>query len=289
MKKIILLLIIILLTVPTLAAAEEEFVIGLIPEENIFRQVKRHKPLEAYLSNKLGIKVRFTILSRYPHIINRFISRNLDGAFFGILTAVLAQEDLPVEPIARPVKIEGGTTARGVIFVRKDSGIKTVNDLRNHRAAFVDNVTATGYLFMLAYLRQNGIYSIDKFFSEYYFTGSHDTTVYTVYAGRADIGTVKERIFNKLSEKDPVIKDELVIIATSDELPDNTLCIKSTLPQELKNKLKKALLTMHLDPEGQKVLKELEAVRFAPASFEDFEPVRTLAKKAGINLKNYKY
>ncbi|NIW45628.1 MAG: phosphate/phosphite/phosphonate ABC transporter substrate-binding protein, partial [candidate division Zixibacteria bacterium] len=197
MKRLSILIICVLiaaLILPTAVHADEEFLIGLIPEENIFRQVKRHKPMEAYLTKKLGMNVRFTILSRYPHIIKRFVSRNLDGAFFGIFTAVLAMEDLKVEPIARPVKLDGGTTARGVIFVRKDSGINSVQDMKGRKAAFVDNVTATGYLYALAYFKQNGVNNIESFLSEYYFTGSHDTTVYTVLAGRADIGSVKQRI-----------------------------------------------------------------------------------------------
>jgi phosphonate transport system substrate-binding protein len=271
------------------AADDNEFLIGLIPEENIFRQVMRHRPLEAYLTQKLGVKTRFTILSRYPHIIKRFKSRHLDGAFFGILTAVLAEEDLHVEPIARPVNIEGGDKARSVIFVRKDTGIKSVKDMRGKKAAFVDNVTATGYLYAIAYLRANGVNNIKSFFSDYYFTGSHDTTVYTVFAGRADIGAAKERILQEMREKDPILKDDIVVLARSGELPDNTLCVRSDLPAAFKKKLKETLLTMHLDPEGKKVLKQMEILKFEPASPKDFGPVRALARQAGVNLKKYNY
>jgi phosphonate transport system substrate-binding protein len=273
----------------TVRADDDEFLIGLIPEENIFRQVKRYRPLEGYLTQKMGVKTRFTILSRYPHIIKRFVSRNLDGAFFGILTAVLAQEDLKVEPMVRPVNAEGGDKARSVIFVRKDTGIKSVKDMRGKKAAFVDNVTATGYLYALAYLKENGVNNLDTFFSEHYFTGSHDTTVYTVFAGRADIGAAKERILEKMREKDPILKDEIVVLARSGELPDNTLCIRKDLPAEFKNKLKETLLTMHLDPEGKRVLKQMDVLKFEPASFDDFKAVRDLAKKAGVSLRDYNY
>jgi hypothetical protein len=66
--------------------------IGLIPEENIFKQMDRHRPLAAYLSSRLGMNVRLTILSRYGDIIDRFETRNMDGAFFSALTGVLAVE-----------------------------------------------------------------------------------------------------------------------------------------------------------------------------------------------------
>ena len=161
--------------------------------------------------------------------------------------------------------------------------------MRGKKAAFVDNVTATGYLYALAYLKENGVNNIKSFFSDYYFTGSHDTTVYTVFAGRADIGAAKERILQEMRGKDPILKDDIVVLARSEELPDNTLCVRSDLPADFKEKLKKTLLTMHLDPEGKKVLKQMEILKFEPASNEDFAPVRELARKAGVNLRKYNY
>jgi phosphonate transport system substrate-binding protein len=278
-----------LLLAPMTAGAEEELLIGLIPEENIFKQIKKHKPLAEYLMQRLGIKVRFTILSRYPEIIKRFVDRELDGAFFGIFTAVLAEERLGVVPVARIVSLDGSTTARSYVFTRKDTNIRNTSDMKGRRAAFVDKVTATGYLYGIAYLRENGIPNPESYFSEYFFAGGHDTTVYTVLSGRADVGTVKGRILEKISLKDPVIKDEIQIIARSGELPDNTLCLRRDMDPELTARIRNALLTMHEDSEGKRVLEVLEAKKFMSAVSKDFQPVKELARKAGINLKSFTY
>jgi phosphonate transport system substrate-binding protein len=267
----------------------DEFLIGLIPEENIFRQLKKHKPLEEYLTEKLGVKVTLTILSRYPDIIDRFTIRDLDGAFFGIFTAALAHENLGVVPIARPVNNSGSTTAQGCLFVRKDSGITSAAAMKNKKIAFVDMATATGYLFALSYLKENGISDIDAHFSDTFFTGSHDTAVYTVLSGRADIGVAKCRILQKLSMKDPLIIDEIDILSRSLHLPDNTLSIRSDLSPEFKRKLKTTLLMMHKDPKGREVLKKLEALKFIPADWSEFNAVKELCDKAGINIKRYQY
>lgn len=289
MRAAVLLLVLAVTLTPLLASAEEEFLIGLIPEENIFRQIKRHRPLAEYLSERLGTNVRFTILSKYGDIVDRFVSRNMDGAFFGIFTSVLAQEKLGVEPLARPVNPDGSTTARGYLIVRKDSGIKTAADIKGKRAVFVDKATATGYLFAVAYLREKGIEDLDGYFSEYYFTGSHDTAVYAVLDGRADVGTVKSRILEKLISKDPLIKDEILVLASSINLPDTTLCVRKDIPEELKQKLKDTLLTMHQDPKGIEVLEKLGDLRFVEAHRADFEVVTELAEKAGIDIKQYSY
>lgn len=269
--------------------SDEEFLIGLIPEENIFRQIKRHRPLEEYLTEKLALKVRFTILSKYGDIIDRFVIRDMDGAFFGIFTAALAREKLGVEPLVRPMNADKSTTARGFIIVRKDSGIKTIAETADKKAVFVDRATATGYIFALALLRENGITNIERHFSEYYFAGSHDAVVHAVLDGKADVGAVKSRILSELSANDPMIRNEIAVIARSGSLPDTTLCIRKDIPFAVKQKLKNTLLGMDKDAKGIEVLKKLGAIRFVEAKNDDFDAVIELSGRAGINIRDYKY
>ena len=274
---------------PLRAFCEGEVLVGLIPEENIFNQMERHRPLEAYLSKKLGSSVRFTILSRYGDVMDRFMSRKMDGAFFGVFTGVLAVDRIDAEPIARAVNPDGSATVQSYIFVRNDSGIRGVKDMKGKRIIFVDRATVTGYLYALSYLRENGVTDPDAFFKDISFTGSHGSTIYAVLDGRADIGTVKSKIFQKLVAKDPTIKEELTIIARSRELPDTTLLLRRDLPQSLRSRIKAVLLGMEKDPEGIEVLRQFEAQKFIEAKKEDFVAFYEIARNAGISVKTYKY
>ena len=49
-----------------------ELTIGLIPEQNVFKQVKKYQPVGNYIEKKTGIKIRFSVLSRYGNIIEKF-------------------------------------------------------------------------------------------------------------------------------------------------------------------------------------------------------------------------
>jgi phosphonate transport system substrate-binding protein len=285
----IVLVVWLMLCIPLQGFCGDEILIGLIPEENIFHQMDRHKPLAAYLSEKLGIKVRMTILSRYGDIIDRFSDRHMDGAFFGVFTGVLAMEKLQVEPIARPVRLNGKSTEQGYIFVRKDSGIRTVTDMKGKRIVFVDRATVTGYLFAIAYLRENGVNNVDQYFREYSFVGSHDSVIHSVLDNRADIGMARSSIFNMLIAKDPSIGNELVVIAQSGELPETTLCLRKDLSADIKSRIRDILLGMDKDPKGREVLKKFEALRFIPAAKGDYRPFFEMAKKANIDLKSYRY
>jgi phosphonate transport system substrate-binding protein len=266
-----------------------ELTIGLIPEQNVFSQFKRYKPLGEYIEKKTGIKIKFTVLSKYGKIIDRFYSDKMDGAFWGSFTGAMAIQRLEVQPLARPVNIDGTSSYRGYIIVHKHNMINNVSDMNKKVIAFVNKATTAGYLFPIAYFREHGIKDINTYFSEYYFTGSHDAAIYSVLDKKADIGCVKNTVFDSLARKDPRIKEDLVILAQSPDVPSNTLAVKRELAYGVKESLKSTLLEMDKDPEGRKILERFGAVRFIETGESDYAPVFKIAEKAGINIKSYKY
>ncbi len=141
----------------------EELTIGLIPEQNVFKQFKRYEPLGKYIEKKTGVKIRFSVLSRYGNIIERFQQEKMDGTFWGSFTGALAIIKLGVEPLARPVNPDGNSTYKGYIFTRKDSGITSVELMKGRVFAFVDRATSTGYIFQVVYLKGHGVKDIDGY------------------------------------------------------------------------------------------------------------------------------
>lgn len=269
--------------------ADRTLLIGLIPERNIFEQMERYEPLAEYLSEKIGMKVGLKVLTRYGNIIENFVSLNLDGAFLGSFTYTLAHAKLGVVPIARPVNIDGTSTYHGLIFVRKDSGIQTSEDMKGKVFAFVDRATTAGYLLPIAYFRENGIKDHRTYFKEVYFTGTHDAAIYDVLNKRADIGAAKNTIYYSLAEKDKRIADELSIITRSPDVPENGLAVKKDLDISVRNKLKEVLLHMHDNPEGRKVLMRFRAKRFIDTGDDDYAAVYKYVKEIKLDLATYDY
>ena len=269
--------------------AQQKILIGILPEMNVFKQKQRFKPLGEYLSKKTGVTVEFTILSRYGNIIERFTAEKMDGAFFGSFTGALAIRKLGVVPLARPVNLDNTSTYHGFLFVRKDSGIKSVNDMKGKRMAFVEKATTAGYIFPLAWLRDNGVTDAKRFFSESFFAGSHDATIYAVLDRRADIGAAKHSIYDWVRKDEPRVDRDLIILAESPRVPSNGLSVRSGLDESLKKKLKAALLGLHTDPDGELVLKRFGALKFIETSARDYQPVFEMATKAGIDIKTYDY
>jgi len=285
-------LIVMIMALPQAASAaynEKELRIGLLPELNVFTQMNRFKPLADYLTKKVGVDIKLTMLSRYGNIIESLKKQEVDAAFLGSFTGAFAITQLGVEPLARPVNLDGTSTYTGLLFVRKDSGITKVADMKGKTLVLVEKATTAGYVFPIAYFIKFGIADSSTYFKRKYFAGSHDAAIDAVLNHRADVGAAKNTVYERMRGKSPRIDKELEILATSDPVPSNGLCVLPQMNAGLKKRLKETLLAMQGDPEAQEVLKRFEALRFVDTGIKDYKPVYDMVQEAGIVLKDYKY
>ncbi len=265
-----------------------KLVIGLIPEHNLFKQIDRYEPLISYLSEKTGTQITLTILPRYGNIVDNFVNKKMDGAFLGSFTYVLIHSKLGVQALARPESPEGKSTYCGLIFVRKDSGIRSCQDMRRKRFAFVDRATTAGFLVPLAYFQQCGV-NYQTFLKESYFTGTHEDAIYDVLNKKADIGAAKSTVFYRLAESSAKIASELTLLHKSFEVPENALAFRNDLDASLREKFKAVLLNMHMDPQGAIVLKTFGAGRFIETTESDYRSLYQAAREIKLKLSTYNY
>jgi len=273
---------------PGAATAQRDALrIGIEPEHNIFDQMERYRYLAGYLSEKLGLRIDLTIMSRYGEVINRFKALRLDGAFLTPYTATMGIRDLHLEPLVNPVNLKGESMSQGYIFVREDSGIREFKDMLDKSIVFVDPATFEGFLFPLVYLREHGIMGIGHFSNRVYFSGSHASAIFAVLDGRADIGAAKNTVFQKLVQSDPLIRRELLILAESPKVPEITLCITKDISADVRSKLETILLQMDKNPEGKTILTRFEALRFIKVNKADYEKIGEMAEDALADMKEH--
>ena len=263
--------------------------IGLIPEQDIFKQMERYNPLAEYIFKKTGYKIELVVFPKYGDIIDKFVSKHMDGAFFGSFVYTLAHAKIGVEALARPENLKGISTCHGVIFVRKDSGIRTAKEMKGKRFVFVDKATTAGYLLPIYYFRQNNITDYKTYFGETYFAGTHDAAVYDVLDGKADIGAAKNTIYEKLEEADPRVKENLLILKKSPDVPETALGLRKDIDEAVIKKLKEVLLDMDTDPEGKNILEKFGARRFIETTNDDYESVTRYCKQIGLDLSTFDY
>ncbi|OGQ95866.1 MAG: hypothetical protein A2521_01815 [Deltaproteobacteria bacterium RIFOXYD12_FULL_57_12] len=263
--------------------------IVLVPEKNIFEQRKQYKYLTDYLAKKLGVAVHLDIMPNYGKISDAFIEGQADAGFFGSFSYVLTQAKAGIEPIARPVWSNGKSTYCGYLFVRKDSGILSVADMKGKSLALVDKATTAGYIFQRFYFNSFGINDLSEYFSHIYFAGTHDAAAWAVYIGEADVGAAKDLIFNELGDNYPDFKDKMLVLAESPPVPSNGLAVNRNMHPALKTFLKTIFLNMDKTEEGREVLKRFGAAKFIATKDEDYTPVIKMVEKLNIELGTYPY
>jgi phosphonate transport system substrate-binding protein len=155
--------------------------------------------------------------------------------------------------------------------------------------AFVDHATTAGYVFPLAWLRKHGVSDPGAFFSEHWFTGSHDAAIAAVLDRQADVGAAKHSVFDCVRQENPRVDRELLVLASSPAVPSNALCVRKELEEDLREALRRALLDLTSEVEGTSVLEQFGALKFVEATADDYLPVVELSRAAGIDLKQYEY
>ncbi len=266
---------------------QRSILIGLIPEQNLFRQIERYEPVAQYLGERTGLQVKLTVLPRYGNIIDHFVEERMDGAFFGSFTYCLAHAKLGVRVVARPESIDGASSYRGYIFVRKDSAISSAAQMQGKRFAFVDRATTAGYLLPMAYFQRH--HFDHRQLRETYYSGTHEDTIYDVLNRKADVGAAKNTVFDRLAQADPRISRELRVLESSPDVPENALALRRDLDESVQTALAKALLEMQNDARGRAVLQAFGASRFIVTTEEDYEPVYRYARQVGLDLATYNY
>lgn len=274
---------------PEITEENADLVIALLPERNVFEQKSKYLPLQQYLSKKLDLKVYFKLLDNYEYIFTELLDRKVDGGFWGSMNGAIAQLRGGIEMLVRPVWQDNTSTYWGYIFTRKGSGITADPRSWSGRSmAFVNIATTAGFLFPMSQLRQAGIRDDPAdFFGHAVFSGSHDASIIAVLQGDVDMGACKNTIYREYLRHHPEVGESLVILSESPHVPSNGLGVRPDLPGDLKNRLKDALVSMNMDEEGRKALREFGALQFIETSFKDYQPVIDMAGTAGIDLAGW--
>ncbi|GAB5494107.1 MAG: hypothetical protein Phog2KO_43220 [Phototrophicaceae bacterium] len=145
-------------------------------------------------------------------------SGNLDFTFNNPLASIQIQRLYNTELLATLSRINGGTFFSGLIIVRADSGIETLEDLQGKNGTCVDQVTAAaGCIFQVFHLIENGFDPFTDFetFTE---TPSQDNIVLGILNGTYDVGFIRTgQLESMLAEGTLLSLDDIHILDQAED------------------------------------------------------------------------
>ncbi len=241
--------------------------IGLAPEQDVFHLRRSYRELADYLAGKLGKPVELVTVRSYQSVLREFDEEHIDAAFVGSLVAVLTTDRFSAKVLVRPEMPAEVHGCRGVLFVKSDSPIKGVADIRGHSIGILPG-TYAGCLFPLSEMSRLGILKADAP-PRIVRMGTYDEVIEAVASGRVEVGAAKDLLLDTYEAANP--KTKLRRLLTSDHIPHNALVARPDAPGL--DKLVEALRTMHEDATGRKALAALGAARFVPCENDEYAPV----------------
>jgi phosphonate transport system substrate-binding protein len=234
------------------------------------------------LTKLTGIPVRVTVASDYAAVIEALRNRTADLAFVHPGGYVLASREAKATIVVRNLW-HGKSSFTSRIFVRKDGGIKSVEELRGRTIAFVDPASSSGYIYPMVLLIQKGLVKNrdpKTFFKEVVFSGAHDASMRALLNGHVD-AIASFDLAREQYLKDPAERERLVFVAETPEIPEAGICARAGLDPATLSRIRAALLQIRA-PEYAELLKRLyEIDGFAPAEDRDYDPVRAAIELLG--------
>jgi len=263
--------------------AQSSLHLALTPSQKPTDLLVAGEAFGAALGKLVGMPIRITVASDYAAVIEALRNKTADLAFVHPVGYVLANREAKAQIIAKD-RWHGSTSYTARIWVRKDSGLKTLEELRGKTIAFVDPASSSGYVYPMVMLIQRGLVKgrdPKTFFKEAMFAGSHDAGLIALLKGQVDaLGSFDQAPEQYL--KDPAEREKLAWVAESAPIPEGGICGREGLDPALVAKVRAALLQMR-GSEYEPVLKKLYDIDgFEPAEDREYEVVRAAMDLVGL-------
>ena len=238
------------------------------------------------LGQLVGVPVRVTVDSDYAAVVEALRNKTADLAFVHPAGYVLASREAKAMIIAKD-RWHGNTSYTARIWVRKESGIKTLEELRGKTIAFVDPSSTSGYVYPMVMLIQRGLVQNKDpktFFKEVVFSGSHDAGLLALLNGHVDAVASFDQVREQYL-KDPAQRERLTWVAESAPIPEGGIAGRAGLDPTIVAKVREALLKMR-GPQYEPLLGKLYDIDgFEPADDREYEPVRAAMDLLGWRPK----
>ncbi len=235
-----------------------------------------YQSLATYVGEQIGIPVHFST----GQSLEDFTSGRADMGFLsGLISAQIEHLPLcPIELVAAPVlqgvRYRGTPLSFADVIVRSDSSYTSLLDLRGSVWAYTETPFSSGYHLVRQRLAQRGFPS--DYFRWVIATNSQLQSVQAILHGHADATAVDSHVLAIFLQKEPERLAALRVIDTFGPPQVTPVVLSKALAPSLRQCIQEALLSIHLTPQGTRLLQAGLLERFLPLGHENEPHVSSL-------------
>lgn len=269
-KKITIALLLILL--PTLLFSKDKIVFGLTGA--IYKSdIKVFDEWEKYLEQKVKNTDIEIIYSRtYADMSTLISSGKVDMAYICSSTFITLRDINVAKLLAIPINHNGTQKHFAYIIALKSNNYESLFDFKGKVFAFSDPDSKTGSIVPQYFLLSRGA-DIKTFFKKIIYTYEHEESINAVLSGFVDGASIDSLVFEQFEEKFPEKAKQLVVVQRMGPFTASPIVAKQNLSKENYEMLQTILNQMHVDEEGQSILKKLNLTRFDIPTTQKYEDV----------------
>jgi phosphonate transport system substrate-binding protein len=266
---------------------DRPIVFAFTPSQDIARITASGNAMASALATATGLKFKVTIPTSYAAQIESVCAGQTDLAAIAPLQMTLLLDKGCGTPILGALrKDEKGnlaTTYNSQILVLTSSGINDLAGLKGKKFAFVDPISASGYLFPTLLVKNKTGQDPKTFFSSTIFAGGHDKAALAVYSGQVDGAATFNDVRTNAGMPADILQKTKSIDAAG-PIPNDGVAVAKGFPADVQAQITKALID-YCAGDGKATCKSLfnwDGLQEVKADF--YNPIRDAAKLAGIDV-----
>jgi phosphonate transport system substrate-binding protein len=237
-----------------LGTEENPLIWAVVPSGDTERVVAGFNEVARLVYDATGLVIEPFVATEYAGVIEALSATPPKAHMSSLATFayILAAERGGAEAELVSVR-NGAATYNGQIFVRTDSGIETIADLKGKTFCRPDPLSTSGWIIPSITLKAAGL-DPDVDLAQLVDAGSHDAAIAGVYNGDCDAGSSYVDARTRVEGDYPDVMDVIKVIEISIDIPNDGVQYNPIVPRELRDKINAALMALPETEEGKEAL-----------------------------------
>ena len=250
------------------------YIFGVHPLHNPNRLFEVYQPMVDYINARLkGSELRLEASRNYAAYDQKLFSGYFDFSLPNPYQTVTA--------VSKGYKIFGkmadDENFRGIILVRKDSGIKKVTDLKGKTVSYPAPTALAATMMPQWYMHEHGI-DINHDIKNAY-VGSQESSIMNVFLGKSAAASTWPPPWRAFIKQRPEIAEQVEIKWETSHLPNNGLVAREDVPDDLIQSVSEIIFSLHETSEGRQILARMELSAYEKAEDATYDSVRLFLKR----------
>jgi phosphonate transport system substrate-binding protein len=248
---------------------ETVYLFGVHPLHNPQHLYEVFGPLTDYLSEQIpGVRFKLEASRNYAAYDEKLYARKFHFSLPNPYQTVNAID----QGYLVFAKMGDDDNFRGIILVRKDSGINQISELKGKAISYPAPTALAATMMPQHYLQSHGVDVMRELDNRY--VGSPESSVMNVYLKQTEAAATWPPPWRALAKQRPELEKELHVIWETKPLINNALVVLPEIPASIVQQVHELLVNLHTHEAGRRILEPMELSRFETANNRSYKVVR---------------